>query len=176
MIMNYINYCLLFDWNNWYNSHNWYNKAAVLHSMLQCAFNPIGFHYISRDQPKAHELTNHILHPSPEPSRRSPGAPAKRLRRRCGMVPVSPTGTTGSFPKILSIGMTYRIGFLCRACIGPWNRKIPASLKWNNKYTSYKCHNIINWYNYHSQDRRMFPALIWVRIRRTWISHSTSWE
>ena len=25
--------------------------------MLQCAFNPVGFHYISRDQPKAHEMT-----------------------------------------------------------------------------------------------------------------------
>jgi hypothetical protein len=36
-----------------------------------------GFHYISRDQPKAHKLTNHILHPSPDPSRRSPGAPEK---------------------------------------------------------------------------------------------------
>ncbi len=53
--------------------------------MLQCAFNPIGLHYISRDQHEAHELTNHILHPSPEPSRRSPGAPGKRLRMLCGM-------------------------------------------------------------------------------------------
>ncbi len=49
------------------------------HSMLQCAFNPIGLHYISRDQPKAHELTNHILHPSPEPFLRSPGAPEKKF-------------------------------------------------------------------------------------------------
>ena len=32
------------------------------HTMLQCPFNPIGVHYISRDQPKPHELTNHILH------------------------------------------------------------------------------------------------------------------
>ena len=47
------------------------------HSILQCAFNPTGLPYISRDQPKAHELTNHILHPSQEPSRRSPGAPRK---------------------------------------------------------------------------------------------------
>ena len=47
-----------------------------------------------------------FLHPSPEPTLRSPGAPSKRLCRRCGMVPVSPTGTTGSFPRILSMGMT----------------------------------------------------------------------
>ena len=39
------------------------------HSILQCAFNPTGLPYILQDQPKAHELTNHILHPSPEPSR-----------------------------------------------------------------------------------------------------------
>ncbi len=32
--------------------------------------------------------------------------PEKRLRRWCGMVPVSQTGTTGSFPRILSMGMT----------------------------------------------------------------------
>ena len=30
-------------------------------------------HYISLDHPKAHELTNHILQPSPEPGLRSPG-------------------------------------------------------------------------------------------------------
>ncbi len=48
------------------------------HSMLQCAFNPIGFHYILRDQPKANKLTNHILHPSPETSRWSPGAPREK--------------------------------------------------------------------------------------------------
>ncbi len=53
-------------------------EHTICHTpMLQCAFNPIGLHYISRDQHKAHELTNHILHPSPEPSRQSPGAPGK---------------------------------------------------------------------------------------------------
>jgi hypothetical protein len=103
----YVTYFLIFQskWNKCYNSHNWYNSTYSV-TVLQCAFTPFGVHYISRDQPKAHELTNHILHPSPEPSRRSPGAPSKRLRRRCGMVPVSPTGTTGSFPRILSMGMT----------------------------------------------------------------------
>ncbi len=75
-------------------------------NVLSHPFGPIGVYYISRDQPKAHEFTNHILHPSPEPSLLSLGAPSKRLHRRCGMVPVSQTGTTGSFPRILSMGMT----------------------------------------------------------------------
>jgi hypothetical protein len=50
-----------------------------------------------------HELTNHILHPWPASSRRSPGAPEKVLCiiMRCGIVPVSPTGTIGSLPRIL---------------------------------------------------------------------------
>ena len=62
--------------------------------------NPPSIHYISRDHPNAHELTNHIPHPSPAPGLRSPGAPGKTLRRWYGMVPVSPTGTTASFPRI----------------------------------------------------------------------------
>ncbi len=75
---------------------------------------PSQFHYISRDHPNAHELTNHILvrHPSPEPGLLSPGAPGKWWRRWCGIVPVSPTGTTGSFPRTLWLGITYRIGIL----------------------------------------------------------------
>jgi hypothetical protein len=58
----------------------------------------VPLHYISRDQPTAHELTKHILQASPAPARRSPGAPGKLLRRWWGIVPVSPTGTTGIFP------------------------------------------------------------------------------
>jgi hypothetical protein len=38
--------------------------------------------------------------------------PGKWWRRWCGIVSVSPTGTTGSFPRILWIGITYIIGFL----------------------------------------------------------------
>jgi hypothetical protein len=39
---------------------------------------------MSRDHAIAHELTNHILHPSPAPGLRSPGAPGnKTKRRRC---------------------------------------------------------------------------------------------
>ena len=58
-------------------------------------------YYMARDHPNAHELTNHIRHPSPAPGLRSPGAPGKVLRMRCGIVPVSPTGANESFPRIL---------------------------------------------------------------------------
>ena len=76
-------------------SHGTFLQAAVR------APQPLAIHYMSRDYPKAHELTNHILHPSPAPGLRSPGAPENVLRRWCGIVPVSPTGTTGSLPRIL---------------------------------------------------------------------------
>ena len=66
--------------------------------------------YISRDQPRAHELTYHMGQPSPAPGRLSPYAPAKRAAMPCGTVPVSPTGTTGSFPIMLSTGTTYSTG------------------------------------------------------------------
>jgi hypothetical protein len=47
-------------------------------------------------------------HPAstPAPGLRSPGAPEKALRVLCGIVPVSPTGTKGSLPRILWMGMT----------------------------------------------------------------------
>ncbi len=88
------------------------SHGTFLHMARQTRRRPSQFDYISRDHPNAHKLTNHIRHPSPEPCMRSPGAPGKWWRRWCGIVPVSPTGTTGSFPRILWIGITYRIGFL----------------------------------------------------------------
>ena len=90
----------------------------VLHSvqmqryyMLHLLPKPLSMHCISLDHPKAHELTNHILQPSQEPGLLSPGAPGKTLCRGYRMVPVSPMGTTGSFPRILWMGMTWRTGF-----------------------------------------------------------------
>ncbi len=139
------------------------------HSLLRYAFNPIGLDYISLDQPKAHELTNHILHPSPEPSRRSPGAPGKRLLMLCWMVPVSPTGTTGTFPRKLSTRRRKELISCSQAWKGLGNWQSPASLKRINKYNTYNAYNAYKWYNnYHSQDSSMFPASIRVRIRRTW--------
>ncbi len=75
-------------------------------SMQHCAVKPSPIHYISRVHPNVHELTNHILHPSPAPGLLSQGAPWKTLLRCCGMVSVSPTETTGSFRRIIWMGMT----------------------------------------------------------------------
>jgi hypothetical protein len=59
----------------------------------------------SRDQPKTHVLTSHHQLPSPAPSLVSNAAPTKSsacCRKEYGIVPVSPTGTTGSFPRMYS--------------------------------------------------------------------------
>ena len=78
------------------------SHGAFLHvAARQTLTPPAPPHYISRDHPNAHEFKNHIRHPSQEPGLRSPGAPGKWLRRWCGMVRLSPTGTTGNFPRIL---------------------------------------------------------------------------
>ena len=79
-------------------------------SLLLRALESREIYYMSRDHPNAHELTNHIRHPSPAPGLRSPGAPEKASL--CGIVPVSPTGTKESLPRIFWMGTTYRIGFL----------------------------------------------------------------
>ncbi len=63
----------------------------------------------SRDQLKAHVLIYHHLLPSPAPSLVSnavPTKPAACCRMQYGIVPVSPIGTTGSFPRIDSTGST----------------------------------------------------------------------
>ncbi len=43
------------------------SHGTFLHASPQRrrALRPLKIHYMSRDHPKAHELTNHILHPSP---------------------------------------------------------------------------------------------------------------
>ncbi len=70
-------------------------------SMRRRVLQPLKFHYMFRDYPKAHELLTHILHPSPAPDRWSQGAPGNVLLRWYGIVQVSLTGTTGSLPRIL---------------------------------------------------------------------------
>ncbi len=56
-----------------------------------------------------------------QPALLSPGAPGNRLRRWCRIVPVSPTGTRGSFPRIFSTGMTYSTGFLWSSWYKIWD-------------------------------------------------------
>jgi hypothetical protein len=72
--------------------------------------------HISRDQPRAHELTKYIGQPSPAPGRVSARASwslnrwapdRSAVRYLWGMVPVSPARTTGSFPKMEDNGTTY---------------------------------------------------------------------
>ena len=66
--------------------------------------------YIRDAQVIAHELTYHHLHPSPLPgseSQDAPGYSADSPRMLCGKVPVSPTGTKGSFPRTCVMGRTY---------------------------------------------------------------------
>ncbi len=140
MIMNYIIYCLLFHshWNNWCNSHNWYKKAAMSHSMLQCAFNPIGFHYILQDQPKAHELTNHILHVVCRLALPQNDCAGSAEWFQCHWQKLL---VLAVFPGYFRLGWRIELVSCSRACIGPENRQIPASLKWIHKYTSNKCHN-----------------------------------
>jgi hypothetical protein len=82
------------------------SHGTFLHMARQTLKPPAPLHYISRDHPiyddtNPHELTNYIRHPVPEPGLRSPGAPGKWLRRWCGIVPVSATGTIGRFLMIL---------------------------------------------------------------------------
>ena len=61
---------------------------------------------------RAQELTYHSLLPSPSPGSVSQEAPSTSCSSSLmlnGMVPVSPTGTRGSFPRMGQIGITYRI-------------------------------------------------------------------
>jgi hypothetical protein len=61
------------------------------------------------DQLKAHVLMYHHRLPSPAPSLVSKAASTKSAaccRMEYGIVPVSPIGTTGSFPRMDSTGIT----------------------------------------------------------------------
>ncbi len=77
--------------------------------------------------------------------------PGNVLRRWCGIVPVSLTGTTGSLQRILWMGMTYRIGFLySRARIPHVRQQISTSLyneirnNENNYHNTYNINNSNN--------------------------------
>jgi hypothetical protein len=62
--------------------------------------------YIWEDQVMAHELTYYHLHPSPlqdSESHDAPGYSADSQRMLCGKVPVSPTGTKGSYARYIQV-------------------------------------------------------------------------
>ena len=80
---------------------------AGIRLILETEPRECSLYQMSRDQPSAHELTYHSRHPSPESGRLSPCAPGKLAAMPYGMVPVSPAGTTGSFPMMLSTGTTH---------------------------------------------------------------------
>ncbi len=126
------------------------SHGTFLHVARQTRRQPSQFHYISRNQPNAHELTYHIRHPSPEPGLPSPGAPGKWWHRWCGIVPVSSTGTTSSFPRILWISITYRIGFCGWARIQLVNQLIPTNQNKFNKVNN--LNNLNNLHNLHNDN------------------------
>jgi hypothetical protein len=49
------------------HKEHWNLSWKFLHAFK---FNLLSIHYISRDHPNAHEVTKHILHPSPAPCSR----------------------------------------------------------------------------------------------------------
>ncbi len=80
----HVNYCVHTEPFSMFKLH------FMLHSHIAPS-TPTSIHYISRDHPNSHQLTNQIRHPSLEPGLRSPGALEKTLRRWYGIVSVSPT-------------------------------------------------------------------------------------
>ena len=104
-------------------------------------------YYMSWDHPNAHELTNHIRYPLPALGLRSPGALAKALRMRWGIVPVSPTGTTGSLPRLHGNDVLVQDRFLVVKLIyhSRSNRLQPTY----NKTIRHNCNNRYNTHNLH---------------------------
>jgi hypothetical protein len=76
--LNYFNFLIQ---NNKTNKNDGEIEAQGVSTDGTClnALFHVPLHYIPRDRPKAHELTNHILQPSPATGRRSPGAPEKTV-------------------------------------------------------------------------------------------------
>ncbi len=154
--INYYHYIILYqlyqlmhsNWNNWYNPHNWYNTMNMLPtttSILQCAFNPIGFHYILQDQPKAHKLTNHILHRPRNP----PGDLRARSQKDCVCCAewflCHRQELLAVFPGHFQLGWCKELVSCSLARIGSGNRQIPASLKRIYEYNTTIKHVYVVW-------------------------------
>ncbi len=110
---------------------------------------------------------DYILHLSPEPSRQSPGAPGKDCACCEEWFQCHQQELEAVFPGYFQLENWFLVVELVT---DPGTDKFQAaSLKRINKYNTYNWYIAYNWYNnYHSQDCHMFPALIKVRIQRTW--------
>ncbi len=168
--------------------------GTFLHVTRQTRRQPSQLHYISRDQPNAHELTNHIRHPSPEPGLQSPGTPESGGAGGVGLSPCHQLVHPAALPGYSELVLRTESDFCGRARIQLANQLIPTNLnkcnKVNNLNIFNKLHNdknrnnlnkrdinnndnnYNNINNYHSQDRHMFPAskrehsqTIWSRCR-----------
>ncbi len=99
------------------------------HFMSHCAFNAVGFHYISRDHPHTQELTNRILHPSRNPAVGRRALPERDCAgggewfrcRRLELLAV--------FPEYFQWEWRRELVSCSLARIGHRNRRIPANLK-----------------------------------------------
>jgi hypothetical protein len=74
--------------------------------LMSAAWGACRIPYMREDQVMAHELTYHNLHPSPlqdSESHDMPGYSADSQLMLCGKVPVSPTGTKGSYEPYIQV-------------------------------------------------------------------------
>ncbi len=121
------------------------SHGTFLHVARQTRRQPSQLHNISQDHPNAHELTNHIRRPSPEPGLLSPGAPWKWWRRWFGIVPVLPTGTNGIFPGYSESVLSTESDLCSRARIQFANQSIPTNINKINKVNNLNnCNSLHN--------------------------------
>ena len=135
----------------------------------------VPLHYISRDQPKAHELTDHILQPS--------RSAWKNIAQVVGNCPGITDGDNRKFPEDILNGHDVKNwlsvvklvqdlganGFQpsCNTQLININNIIDIiDIRQNNLIESY---NTYNCNNNHSQDHRMSPMSTQGRNRRLWI-------
>jgi hypothetical protein len=136
------------------------SHGTFLHVAQQTRRQPSQFHYISRDHPNAHELTNYIRHPSPEPILRSPG-PWKVVVQVVWDCPrhqlVQPAVSPGYSESVLRT----ESDFCCRARIQLANQLIPTNLnKCNNLKNYNKLHNDNNDNNFNKTDTKTIITII----------------
>ncbi len=137
------------------------------HVARQTRRQPCKLYYISRDQPNAHELTNHIRHPSLEPGLRSPGTPESGGAGGVGLSPchqlIQPAVLPGYSESVLRTGLGFcgraRIQLAnqwsqagpCPAEAGPCRRRVPDTGPGpTNLNKCNKVNNLNNFNNLHN--------------------------